>query len=800
MQYPVPPPGSLVWIRSRRWRVESARRDRSVIRLDVTDGERRLTFLAPFDRPSIARRAGRLRRAHVREAAARLAGLVVRASGARDLPAAIAPQIEILPYQLEPALAVADSVRRLLIADEVGLGKTVQAALALAELKRRRPGFRGMVIVPRSLRDQWTQELEGRFGLSVTTGDREGLDGVVRTLPRGQNPWAGAGTWIVSADFLKQPHVIDAIPPVPWDIVIVDEAHDACGDSLRHEATNEMARRARHVLLLTATPHVGDPARFERLEHMGRLNGLPDPLVAFRRTRRLLGLESRRHIRWASVRLTPLESAVLDGVSAFERATLDAVSERQREGALLLLSVFRKRALSTMTALQISLERRLSWVSGRAEEVIDWIQPRLGFDESTARADDDCAGLTLESGLPAGAEQAWLRRLRMLTAAAVRHESKVRHVVELLRRTREPVLVFTEFRDSLTALKAAIERTLASRRRLAVLHGGQSTVERACALEMFQRGDVSVLLATDVASQGLNLQQQARWVISFELPWMPARIEQRIGRVDRIGQTRVVHASLLVAAHPAEQGLLANLARRTLAVKRIIGDDAFAGVAPRSEKAVAHELLTGCSRPTDEGPDNHVPFITSRRWLRHSRAVARHLLIKRSLIPRWRARDGGIGRPCFAVLRRQTGSSSGTVMVVSVPIVDGTGLLVERRLLCIALPELRPAEVDALACSDAFQTWVANHLQKRLARLRRRALSASATRIAIEEAIARHLLDIRWPRELQAGLFERRGERAFTLARNELSAIESRSRIERQREPSSDLGIASVSLELVFSC
>ena len=81
-----------------------------------------------------------------------------------------------------------------------------------------------MVIVPRSLRDQWTQELDERFGLSVTTGDREGLDGVVRTLPHGQNPWAGAGTWIVSADFLKQPHVIDAIPPVPWDIVIVDEA------------------------------------------------------------------------------------------------------------------------------------------------------------------------------------------------------------------------------------------------------------------------------------------------------------------------------------------------------------------------------------------------------------------------------------------------------------------------------------------------------------------------------------------------------------------------------------------------
>ncbi len=448
-------------------------------------------------------------------------------------------------------------MRRLLIADEVGLGKTIQAALAIAELKRRRPVLRAMVIVPGSLRDQWRDELNERFGLGAAIADREGLDAAAGGLRHGQSPWTRAGVWIVSADYLKQPHVFDAVPAGPWDIVVIDEAHDACGESARHEAADEMARRARHVLLLTATPHVGDAARFARLEALGRLAGINDPLTTFRRTRASLGQASTRRVRWSAVALTRAERGVLDGVSAFERAVMAGVSERQRDGAVLLLSIFRKRALSTMTALHVSLERRLGWISGRADDFVEWFQPRLELeDPDDGRADDDCAGLTAESGLSVAAERTWLRRLLAFAGLAIRSESKVRRVVRLLERTREPVLIFTEFRHSLEAIRNAIERTRAGRRRVAVLHGGQSAAERAAAIDCFRRGDASVLLATDVASQGLNLQDRARWVVSLELPWTPARIEQRIGRVDRIGQTRSVHATLILAGHPSESGLL----------------------------------------------------------------------------------------------------------------------------------------------------------------------------------------------------------------------------------------------------
>ena len=464
MQTTIPAPGSLVWIRRRRWRVESARRDRAIVRLDVTDRERRLTFLAPFDRPTLAHATTRPRRARAREAAARLAGLVARAPTARGLPAALEAGVDILPYQLEPALAVVDGGRRLLIADEVGLGKTIQAALAIAELKRRRPVLRALVIVPRSLRDQWRNELSERFGLEVVIADREGLDSAAGHLRHGRSPWSRAGVWIVSPDYLKQPHVFDAVPAVPWDIVVIDEAHDACGDSARHETSDEMARRARHMLLLTATPHIGDALRFARLEALGRLTDIDDPLTTFRRTRASLGQASTRRVRWLSVALSPAERAVLDALAAFERAVMAAASERLRDGAVLLLSIFRKRALSTMTALHVSLERRLGWISGQAEDLAEWIQPRLALeDPDEGKADDDCSGLTAESGLSLAAERTWLRRLRALTGAALQHESKVRRVIRLLHRTSEPVLIFTEFRHSLDAIRHAIERTRITR-------------------------------------------------------------------------------------------------------------------------------------------------------------------------------------------------------------------------------------------------------------------------------------------------------------------------------------------------
>jgi hypothetical protein len=140
------------------------------------------------------------------------------------------------------------------------------------------------------------------------------------------------------------------------------------------------------------------------------------------------------------------------------------------------------------------------------------------------------------------------------------------------------------------------------------------------------------------------------------------------------------------------------------------------------------------------------------------------------------------------------------MIVVSVPIVERAGLLVERRLLCLRLRDVGAAEVNALLGSADFHAWLTGHLEKRLQRLRRCQTATSAARIVVEEAIARHLIGIGWPAELQRGLFDRRGERIFTRARDEALAIEQRLLVRRRsRDASSDVTVAAASLELVIS-
>src|SRR5512139_2096772 len=155
----MPGAGDTVWIRQRRWRVDRAQRHGAIVRLDVSSIDRRATFFTPFDRPTVDARPGRPRRVRRQQALARLAGLIARAPDPRLPLSALDAGVDILPHQLEPVLATLAGRTRLLIADEVGLGKTIQAGLILAEWLRREPRTRALIVVPLPLRDQWADEL-----------------------------------------------------------------------------------------------------------------------------------------------------------------------------------------------------------------------------------------------------------------------------------------------------------------------------------------------------------------------------------------------------------------------------------------------------------------------------------------------------------------------------------------------------------------------------------------------------------------------------------------------------------------
>ncbi len=229
----------------------------------------------------------------------------------------------------------------------------------------------------------------------------------------------------------------------------------------------------------------------------------------------------------------------------------------------LLAVLLKKRALSSAASLGVSVRRRLDLLTGAPAPA----QLPLALDDEDPLADDVDDGVLAAPGLrDDGAERTLLNRIaRAADAAGV--ESKLTFLVRLLRRVREPAIVFTEYRDTLARLHGPLAATGHA---VTLLHGGQLPAERAAAQHRFNDTG-GVLLATDAASEGLNLHTRCRVVIHYELPWTPSRLEQRAGRVDRIGQPKRVHELLLVAGDPAERLVLAPLARRAARARSALG-------------------------------------------------------------------------------------------------------------------------------------------------------------------------------------------------------------------------------------
>ena len=186
-------------------------------------------------------------------------------------------RVELLDYQLEPALAVLKGAAdRLLLADEVGLGKTIQTGLILSELRARGLADRVLILTPAGLRDQWAHELATRFAIHADVIDLRTLARTVAALPRGENPWALPGVRLTSFDFVKRPEVLRALDSIIWDLLVIDEAHAMTRTSDRGAAATWLGERTRRVILSTATPHAGDDVAFAGLCNIGRLRDAGD--------------------------------------------------------------------------------------------------------------------------------------------------------------------------------------------------------------------------------------------------------------------------------------------------------------------------------------------------------------------------------------------------------------------------------------------------------------------------------------------------------------------------------------------
>ena len=516
-------------------------------------------------------------------------------------------RVTLEAYQLAPALRLLGKPRpSLLIADDVGLGKTIEAGLAMMELMARGRVRRVLVVVPPGLMEQWRQELFDKFGLEFhIIGNAADLAAAQESLPAGVSPWEALPRVITSIDYLKKDAVRSRALRRRWDLVIVDEAHALAESGTPHNPYRTQRTRlglalreaARSLLLLTATPHNGYAHAFRSLLELveptlATFKGSQEDLrrrVGTAMVRRLKSQIRRRvdgreelvfplrSVEGVPVQLEGAERELLHEVSAYcSRTAKQAQGTDEAELIGFAMQIVKKRALSSWAALGRTIEHRLEALE-REEAREEPPQPAELRDFQadlllTEAQSERTARRILRSAIPRDekrrrSELRALKRIRALLKKLPDRDPKIEVLVSELKRIfaedpSEKVIVFTEYRDTLNAIRTRLDADPDLRGRYVVLHGGLTRRERLRRQDQFAKPESRVLLATDAASEGLNLQQYCRRIIHVELPWNPNRLEQRNGRVDRYGQTRPPIIRYLYYADSPEDDVLSKLVEK----------------------------------------------------------------------------------------------------------------------------------------------------------------------------------------------------------------------------------------------
>ncbi len=539
-----------------------------------------------------------------------LASTLVR--GSDLLTGARLGRVVVEAYQLAPALRLLRKPRPcLLIADDVGLGKTIEAGLAMLELIARRRADRILVVAPPGLLLQWQAELLHKFGLEFhLIENAAGFAREQTVLPSGVNPWDGLPRVLTSVDFLKKETVRKRALRKRWDLVIVDEAHGLAeaGTSANPYRTQRtrlgLALRdvARGLVLLTATPHNGHSHSFRSL-----LELVEPTLATFRgaapdRVRRIESARIRRMksqiTRVKDGRVEPVFperdvsgiptrtdarwQEVFRKVSGYcSRTARSARDTEDDELVTFAMQIVKKRALSSRRAFEKTIENRLRVLRGKEEsgpkperaEIREY-QADLPMTEAAA---ERTAMRIVKSAVPREeklrkAEVRALNGIAKLLKSLPDGDPKIARLLQELRGILDEdpeakVIVFTEYLDTLSALREAFESEPSLSGKTVEIRGGMSARQRVRVQAKFEGPGTNVLLATDAASEGLNLQEACHRIIHFELPWNPNRLEQRNGRVDRYGQTKEPWGRYLFYPESPEEDVLHRLIERIQAMQ-----------------------------------------------------------------------------------------------------------------------------------------------------------------------------------------------------------------------------------------
>lgn len=523
----------------------------------------------------------------------------VSSADTRALQAPFRSGIDIEDYQLDPLVRAIQMPRaNLLIADDVGLGKTVETGLVIQELIVRNRARTVLIVCPAGLQSHWRDQMRDKFGLEFRVVDSECLKNLRRSRGIHTNPWTHFPRLITSIDFIKRDTPLrlfrEVLPtqatyPRRFDILVVDEAHNVSPsgsvhyaiDSQRTQAIREMTPHFEHKLFLSATPHNGYPESFsallELLDNQRFARGVPPSRSqleavmvrrlkseikdAFTGERRF----PKRVLDVIEVPYSELEKQVHRWLKEYSLSRQqNAKDQEERFAVEFVLKLLKKRLFSSPAAFAMTLAKHIESAKGRKQMA----QPRqmtIGvLRRQLAQIDEDYANddqyeedteAAVEAASPlihelSGQEQTLLNKMYTWAEhAAQTRDSKADAFIGWLKAIVKPggkwsnerVIIFTEYRATQNWLRTLLAAEgLTEGERLLTLFGGMKDEERERVKAAFQadpeRSEVRILLATDAASEGIDLQNYCHRLVHFEIPWNPNRMEQRNGRVDRHGQ------------------------------------------------------------------------------------------------------------------------------------------------------------------------------------------------------------------------------------------------------------------------
>lgn len=593
-------PGAVIRNRNRLWRVDAL--EGNVVTATPLDGNTgdRHRFYAPVENitegslePPDPEKIGNPEFQRLLNRAYRLSMI----HGTAPLVSLQRSRVIPTEYQLTPVVMALDMPRvRLLLADDVGLGKTIEAGLITSELIARNRADRILIVTPANLREQWREAFNHFFHINADIISRRHRKAMEKEIPPGTSPWEHFSKLIVSIDYAKQNSVRHEILDQDWDLVIIDEAHQAAKphessasetiDMQRWDFATAITDHAEHCLLLTATPHNGYTDSFASLIRMldvGAVSGpRHDPTIHREIAKKHVVQRRRDDVKqWFSdsegqnpfptrdqdeVRVTPTEyeTETYDEVRRYGEllmSTAHRSSSKSRTLARWSVIHFLKRALSSPAALRQSisnrqdkLEERLAELGDEPEQVV--IDETAGITESMAQAnalDDDPGEEYSEEEVGERVERVVIgdrtaieNELEVLDEVAEKaaritktRDAKLQRLLNdtLSNRFQYPrVIIFTKYVDTLEYLEEQIKDSQTEETSVFTLHGSLNEAQRKERFREFENSTRAVLIATDVISEGMNLQHAANQIIHYELPWNPNRLEQRNGRIDRYGQ------------------------------------------------------------------------------------------------------------------------------------------------------------------------------------------------------------------------------------------------------------------------